>query len=176
MSSASPIALALVALMIVFTILGFVDGVVFHLIRDRLHTRPESRTEHLLHTARAILFVPALYTVFSDAQGTALFLGIAVLVVDEGFALADGAIERRSRRGLGGLTTGEYLIHVAVTGVHWAAIALALVLRFTGRDGAFMKGFSGMMMPGAIGMAVLHVGLALRKPNAAMVPRLEEAS
>jgi hypothetical protein len=166
LSSASPTALALVVLLLVFSALGFVDGVYIHLIREKLHTRPESRTEHLLHTGRAIVFVPTLYTVFADAQGTVLWIGIALLAVDEALGLADGAVERKSRSSVGGLTTGEYLIHVAVTGVHWAAIALALVLRFNERDGAFMRSFTmQMMVPGAIVIALVHVALALRKPR-----------
>ena len=176
MSSASGIAQALVVLLTMFSVLAFVDGVLVHLVRHRLHTRPESRTEHLLHTARAIAFVPALMTVFADAQGALLVTGIMVLLVDEGLAMADAIVERRSRRALGGLATGEYLLHLGLTGTHWAAIALALVLRFTDRDGALMKSVSMLLLPGAIVIAVLHVGLALRAPNAPTSLRQQVAS
>lgn len=176
MSSASPIALVVAALLALFSVLAFVDGVLIHLVKERLHTRPESRTEHWLHTARAFAFIPALLTVFSDAQGVWLAIGIGVLVGDEILAIADGVVERRSRRSSGGLPTGEYLIHVGVTGVHWAAIALALVLRFEGRDGAFMKSLSNMMLPSAIAIAVIHVAVALKKPRPIVLSPMERAS
>lgn len=176
MSSASPIALAVAALLGLFTVLAFVDGVLIHLFKERLHTRAESRTEHWLHTARAFAFIPALLTVFSDAKDAWLAIGIGVLVIDELLAIADGIVERRSRRSSGGLPTLEYLIHVGVTGVHWAAIALALVLRFEGRDGAFMKSLSHMMLPGAVAIALIHVAVALKKPRAIVLTPMERAS
>jgi hypothetical protein len=52
-----------VLLLLPFAALAFVDGIWIHLVRLRLHARPQCRREHALHTARAVLFPAVLVLV-----------------------------------------------------------------------------------------------------------------
>jgi hypothetical protein len=149
---------ALVAILLVFAALSFVDGIVVHLWRERLHRRPESRVEHALHTARAILF-PAILVAFF--QGAAPALGLALLLVDQGVEVADMAVERRSRAFSGGLRSSEYVLHGVLITLRAAGVAFALT---AAQPSAAVHGIVDLLLPGAIVAAILHVVLMLPIP------------
>lgn len=146
---------AVIACLAALAALAFVDGVLIHLVRERLHRRPESRVEHLLHTGRALVFPPILLLFFAGAGVTA---GVALLVVDQALELADLAVERRSRAYSGGLRTSEYLLHGLVLTLRGAAIAFSLV---AGAPSAAVVAFAELLLPGAIAIAILHVVLLI---------------
>jgi hypothetical protein len=162
------------ALLLAFAALSAVDGVYIHLFRLRLHARPASWTEHVWHTGRAVLFAPILLSLFTRVTGGALlWAGIALLVVDQALELLDTTSEKQSRASLGGLGTVEYVLHILLTTLRTAAIAVALAARpaaawsldaphVTGE----LPGLWGVavlqLVPGAIVIALLHVGLAVR--------------
>ena len=99
-------------LLLGFVLLSTVDGVYLHLWRYRLWARADSRREHGLHTARALLFAPIVLLVFAaPTAGVMLWSGVALLAIDQVFEVLDVLEERRSRDGLGGLSSGEYLVH-----------------------------------------------------------------
>ncbi len=50
--------------MVLFIALGTFDGLYFHLIKYKLHLLPAARREHLIHTARAFVFVPLSLLLF----------------------------------------------------------------------------------------------------------------
>jgi hypothetical protein len=135
--------------------IAFVDGVLIHLVRERLHQRPETRVEHLIHTGRALLFPPILVLFFG---GAAPALGLAFLALDQLLEIWDMAIERRSRAHSGGLRTSEYLIHGAALTVRGAAIAFSFV---AGTPCATVVSFVGILLPGAILGGILHVVLII---------------
>ncbi len=146
---------AVIACLLLLAALGFVDGVVIHLVRERLHRRPETRVEHLLHTGRALVFPPILLLFFG---GGGLALGAAFLVVDQLLEIADMAIERRSRAYSGGLRTSEVLLHGVALTLRGAAIA------FSFADGArspAVVSLVELLLPGAIGVAILHLVLMI---------------
>ena len=63
--------------------LAAVDGLYIHLWRLRLHARPETRREHWLHTARALLFPPVLLGLFAlPTGGVCLWTAITAAVLD----------------------------------------------------------------------------------------------
>ena len=146
---------AVVAILIVFAALSFVDGIVVHLCRERLHRRADSRLEHALHTARAVLFAPILVLFFG---GAAPAWGLALLVVDQGLEIADMAVERRSRAFSGGLRSSEYVLHGALITLRGAGVAFALA---AGAPSAAVVTAVDLLLPGAVLAAILHVVLML---------------
>ncbi|MEZ4404803.1 MAG: hypothetical protein R3B06_32745 [Kofleriaceae bacterium] len=149
---------AVVACLVAFVALSFVDGIVIHLWRERLFRRVEARLEHALHTARAALFPVILVAFFGGKAGS---LGVAALVVDQLVEVADMAVERRSRAFSGGLRSSEYVLHGALITTRAAAVAFALV---AGPPSARLSWVVDFLVPGAILTALLHVAL--------MAPRL----
>src|SRR5262245_59106415 len=108
---------------------GAIDGLYFHLYKFRLYKRPESRLEHLAHTVRDILVPPMIWFAFGDssiAPSLRLEVLIALIAADWLAAAWDVLLEKKSRVELGGMPHFEYFIHVAATGLHSAAEALAI--------------------------------------------------
>lgn len=133
--------------------LAFVDGILVHLVREKLHRRPETRVEHLIHTGRAAVFPPILLCFFGGASPA---LGLALLAVDQVLELADMAIERRSRAYSGGLRTSEYLLHGMALSLRGSAIAFSLA---AGAPSAAVATFIDIVLPGTVLGAILHVVL-----------------
>ncbi|HSI06356.1 MAG: hypothetical protein ACAI38_01065 [Myxococcota bacterium] len=124
------LALPSVVLMSLVGILGFIDGVYFHIWKFRLHERRDSRREHVIHALRASLAVPAIYGLFVVPVSGVWLWAIAGFIVADFFAMVwDLFEEDHSRRDLGGIPRAEYIIHVVATGFHMAACALALASR-----------------------------------------------
>lgn len=168
------LANAAAVLLAVFAALATVDGLYIHLWRLRLHARPETRREHWLHTARALLFPPVLLGLFVlPTGGVFLWAAITAAVLDLAAGLWDMAIERESRAPLGGLGTGEYIVHVAASMVHSSAIALVLAARPAAAWSLAapplldtpMPGVSAALawnlLPGAVILGLLHVWLGI---------------
>ena len=149
------VSTAVIVCLAALGVLAFVDGIVVHLVRERLHRHPETRLEHLLHTGRAVVFPPILLLFFA---GDAPALGLALLGVDQVLELADMAIERRSRAYSGGLRSSEYLLHGSALTARGAAIALTLSA--SGAAPAVQR-FVHLLLPGAILGAILHVVLVV---------------
>jgi hypothetical protein len=110
--------------------LGAIDGIYFHLQRFRLFAHAESRSEHLIHSLRALLSLPLLWLLFLRApSGLALHLAAALALTDQLALVADLIIERKSRASLGGLPHAEYMIHVGANALHSVGLALAFAAR-----------------------------------------------
>ena len=107
-----------------FMVLGAVDLFYFHMWKYKLHTRPESRYEHKLHMIFAFLMVPiALLLYYQNLGGlglwaAAIFVGAALAI-----ELDDVFSENDSRASLGGLSSGEYALHVTLTILKVASFA-----------------------------------------------------
>ncbi len=160
-----------VTLLALYSAIAFVDGVVIHLVLLRLHERDETRHEHTLHTARAVLFALGLPLLFIyETGGALLWLGAALIAVDFGFGFWDAWVERDARAELGGLGRAEYLVHVGASVVHGAMVALILASRPLGAwsldaaagwgtlstHGAFVAQW---LAPGSFVLALAHVAL-----------------
>ncbi len=161
-------------------LLGSVDGVYFHLWKYRLFKWKESRPEHMLHTARAFLFIPIAWLLFGkNYGGWLLWIGVAFASADAIVELIDILIERRSRASLGGLSTAEYAIHVNATGLRFASLALIFVAKPveawslsspTLLDPAYPSWLTWLMLntiPGSSIAALAHVWLMRSKYRAA---------
>lgn len=162
---ASAVALA------VFLGLAAVDGIYLHLWRYRLHAREASRREHRIHTIAAVLFVFKLPAVLLwETGGLLLWFGVGLIAVDLGVSLVDMVAEGDSRADLGGLGTGEYVLHMLIMAARGASLALALGARPAAAwafDAPWVLGpmpplaaaVAAQALPGAVVMAALHVWL-----------------
>ena len=154
-------------LLVIFALLAAIDGIYIHLWKYRLHTRRASRFEHLTHTARAVLFIPIVWSLYGHAStGALLWFGVAMVVLDLGVELGDMLTERDSRATLGGLSSFEYMLHVALTAIRMSSITLILASRPVAAwslgasalpDNAFASQIASLILPGAILIAGLHV-------------------
>ncbi|MBL8858793.1 MAG: hypothetical protein JNL28_09830 [Planctomycetes bacterium] len=94
-------------------VLGAADILFFHKLAHNLHAHPPARAELITHSLRgptyAALFAMVPNFEFHGAWFVAL---MAVLAFDLAISIADFWIEPTSRRALGGLPRGEYLLHV----------------------------------------------------------------
>jgi hypothetical protein len=116
-----------ILLLVVFTVIASYDGFWFHLWKLRLHTRPQSRLEHQLHTWNAIAFPVTLVPLYlADVAGLWLWLGVLLHVAVFAVESVDVAIEKDSRADLGGLSKAEACLHFAMSGLRWGYVALAL--------------------------------------------------
>jgi hypothetical protein len=167
-------AVAAALVLQLFALLSAIDGLYIHLWRLRLHARPESYREHLLHTVRAALFVPVVATLFAlPSAGMLLWTGVALAALDQAAGISDALAERDSRASLGGLGRGEYALHVLLVAVHAVALTLALVARpgeawslsaptLLGEWPATARMLVMGPMIGGAAVAGLHVALAWR--------------
>jgi hypothetical protein len=114
-------------LLYLFLAVASADGFYFHLWKYRLHARPESAREHLLHTINSCLFVPQVFLLFcARAQGAWLVVAVASVVATLAVELLDVFEERPSRRALGGLTSTEYASHFLMSGLRMGAVCALL--------------------------------------------------
>lgn len=158
--------------LIVFAVLSLLDGVYLHLIVYRLPEHSESKFEHLTHTLRAILFLPIILTTFYwNLSGPMLLFSTAIIIVDLIIEAIDVISERRSRKNIGGLSDGEYLLHVTLTTMRVAAITLFLASK--PRDAWFsslslpsypdlVRTVVWNLIPGAVIIIILHMALIIQ--------------
>ena len=157
---------------IIFVALSFVDGVYLHLIKFKIQENSDSKREHLTHTIRAILFIPITFMIFYwNLSGTWLWFAIGVIIIDFIIEAIDVLEEQRSREKLGGLSSGEYFLHVMLTTSRVAAITLALSSKpleawsnniYLSPYSETMKFIISQLIPGAVIIAILHVVLIFK--------------
>lgn len=148
-------------------LLSSLDGLYLHLWKYRLHERPESRAEHILHSLRAWLFLPFLLLLAWQPSGGLLSLLLGLIGIDIFVGLADVLEEHRSRKSLGGLSRGEYFLHVILIMLHSTVLSLslaALLLKQSVTPALLStQGWSAwlaeQMIPGTVLVALLHVWL-----------------
>jgi hypothetical protein len=80
-----------------------------------IRSHPDSRLELVIHSLRgptyALLFLVVLNIVL---YGLFFWFLIGLFAVDIAISIADFAVERESRRFLGGLPSGEYVLHIII--------------------------------------------------------------
>lgn len=167
-----------IVLLIAFVILAMFDGVYLHLIRYKLYAHAESRNEHISHTIRAILFPALLWFLYLGTNDTAFYLGMTVVLLDIIVLGADAYMEKDSRAFMGGLPRWEYILHLAVNGFHFAAIAVFIVIKVKLEPKGFtlIHQFSEILqyqlfrkiaiqfIPGGIFLGLVHFALLFPKP------------
>ncbi|MDC0711417.1 SRPBCC family protein [Stigmatella sp. ncwal1] len=139
-------------LLLTIGILGAFDIAWFHSYKARLVTRPECRREALLHVVRGGVYAAQFLCVPNLRLTGAWYLGWLVLFgVDVAVAFLDVREEPRSRAPQGGLSGGEYLMHVVLS-VGVGAL-LHAVFSATWGDWRLPTQVLGSDVPGALRVA-----------------------
>ena len=107
-------------------ILGGTDILLYHSVSHGIRSHTESRWELVTHAMRGPTYA-ALFLIVPNFRTCGFFAVTiaALLVLDVGISIADFAVERRSRAKLGGLPSGEYVLHMMLAILFGAFVALA---------------------------------------------------
>jgi hypothetical protein len=161
-----------IILLTLFALLGLYDGFYLHIFKYKLYGHQESRTEHIMHTIRGILFPAILYFLYlKNDCTTSFYIGIFLVLLDIIVLGIDAFVEKDSRAFMGGLPRWEYIVHLFVNGFHFASIAVFLIIKLSLVNGIvnFRTDFSNVgnyplfialvtnLIPGGILMSVLHI-------------------
>jgi hypothetical protein len=96
-------------------ILGATDIVLYHSISHGIRHHVDSRWELVTHSLRGPTYASLFILVPNFAmQGTWFWVLLGILVIDVAISIADFSIEGSSRRLLGGLPAGEYVLHIVL--------------------------------------------------------------
>lgn len=115
-------------LLMAIGLLGALDIALFHTRAHQLRSQPSARVELISHSLRGPTYT-ALFVLVPNfaAHGTWFAVMLAILVFDIGVSLWDFAIERRSRAPMGGLPSGEYVLHSIIAMLFGAFVACYLI-------------------------------------------------
>lgn len=97
-------------------LLGAVDIAWFHTWKGALVTRPECRREAVIHVVRGFVYA-AQFLVVPNLRLTGAWYAalVALFALDVAIAAADVLEEPKSRAKQGGLSGGEYLMHITLS-------------------------------------------------------------
>lgn len=115
---------AVFEIMMFAALIGAIDVLYFHIYKFRLYGRQESAAEQVTHLSRAALFlVMTAIVLFSDGSPAARLFLIGIFSLDLLNTVIDVILEKDSRENLGGLPSGEYLLHIV--GTFFTGVAVA---------------------------------------------------
>ncbi|MEZ4750484.1 MAG: hypothetical protein R3B54_07595 [Bdellovibrionota bacterium] len=124
------IYLSAVVSLVLFAVIGVFDGVYYHLYRYNLQSHPEARLEHWIHTLRAFVFAAFSFLIFVvNAAGKLLWVAVALVALDLVLEAIDILVEKEARAKLGGISSGESLVHILATACKSVALALMAVAK-----------------------------------------------
>jgi hypothetical protein len=110
-------------------ILGGLDVVLFHVISHGLRRHAGSRKELIFHALRGPTYALLFIAVPNFRLEGAWFAGlVGLLGIDLAISIGDFLVEGESRRDLGGLPSGEYLLHALMAVLFGALTATLLIL------------------------------------------------
>jgi phosphatidylglycerophosphate synthase len=96
-------------------ILGATDMSFYHSVAHGIRQHQDSKLELYIHSLRGLTYT-ALFIIVPNFECHGIYFWglIAILFIDLLISIADFAIERKSREGLGGLPSGEYVLHILI--------------------------------------------------------------
>lgn len=95
--------------------LGAADIAIFHSVAHGIRTHPDSTMELVTHSLRGPTYA-ALFVLIPNCvmEGMYAWLLLGLFVFDFAISIWDFSLEARSRRFLGGLPNGEYVLHIVI--------------------------------------------------------------
>jgi hypothetical protein len=95
--------------------LGATDILLYHSIAHGIRTHADSRLELWIHSLRGPTYAALFLLVPNFAlHGAFFWMLIGIFVFDVAVSIADFLIEAASREFLGGLPSGEYVLHIII--------------------------------------------------------------
>lgn len=115
-------------LLLAMAALGGADILLFHTLAQGIRSHPASRSELWAHALRGPTYLALFVAVPNLRLDGAWFVALlALLAFDLALSLWDFSVERSSRAALGGLTSGEYVLHVLLA-ILFGALVTSIVL------------------------------------------------
>jgi hypothetical protein len=123
-------------LLFLLGVLGATDILLYHSISHGIREHHDSRAELFTHFLRGPTYAALFLLVPNFAFRGWWVIGLlALYLFDVGISIADFWLESGSRRGLGGLPRGEYVLHV-ILAMLFGALVAATVYECGGAIGA----------------------------------------
>ena len=114
-------------LLVLLGVLGASDIWLFHTRAHHLHDHAPARAELVTHFLRGpTYFLLFLFVPNFGFHGGAMLALLALLAFDVAISIADFWLEPASRRELGGLPRGEYVLHVVMAMLFGALVATVI--------------------------------------------------
>jgi len=107
---------SIVIFLLLFASIGLLDEVFYHHLKFNLFGHKECLKENILHTSRALIY-SILFIVVANfhVYGLLAYCMLGILVLDIIVAVWDILEEPKSRKKFGGLSAGEYLLHMILS-------------------------------------------------------------
>ncbi|HUS34747.1 MAG TPA: hypothetical protein VM680_05280 [Verrucomicrobiae bacterium] len=113
-------------LLLALGVMGGIDILLYHSISHGIRTHAESRWELVTHAMRGPTYTILFLVVPNfETRGVWALLMALLLIFDVGISVADFWLERRSRAELGGLPSGEYVLHMIMAMLFGAFVMAA---------------------------------------------------
>ncbi|MFP5284222.1 MAG: hypothetical protein ACLGI9_00635 [Thermoanaerobaculia bacterium] len=176
--------LAATLLLVISAVVAGIDVIWIHLVEWKLYSRPETFYEHQVHTLHATLAGVSVFLLFCYNLGGVLLWGAATTVVVWFLVeILDLLCEKESRASRGGLSSFEYALHIAISGLRFSFIALILAAK---PADAWKAGAPLLLEPeypvavratgllvglGSLALVAVHLWLMLPRYRAAVQPR-----
>jgi hypothetical protein len=107
--------------------LGATDILFYHSIAHGIRHHVDSRSELIVHSLRGPTYALLFVLIPNVAvHGAFFWLLIGLFAVDVTISILDFSLERRSRAFLGGLPTGEYILHIVLAMLFGALVTSVL--------------------------------------------------
>ena len=113
-------------LLLTLGILGATDILLYHSVSHGIRTHNESRWELITHALRGPTYATLFLVIPNfELHGAFAIMLAFLLLFDIAISIADFCLERQSRADLGGLPSGEYVLHMLMAMVFGAFVMAA---------------------------------------------------
>jgi hypothetical protein len=133
--------------------IGAIDVLYYHLYRFRLYSQPGCVAEEVTHLLRNAIFIAVLLVCMQPASEGWAAVMFVLFAADMTNSVVDVLIERRSREALGGLPSGEYLVHILST--FGTGLAVASYTASLGSPAPALEGLLWWQIWGMVAMGVV---------------------
>lgn len=119
------------ALLFVIGFLGATDVLLYHSVSHGIRTHPDSKIELIFHALRGPTYA-FLFIIIPNFLlcGIWYWILVLILVFDVAISIADFWVEEKSRDFLGGLPSGEYVLHMIIAMI-FGAFFLSVVIFYS---------------------------------------------